>query len=336
MQRKQVLVLINYLTLYFRSKLEDVRLYQLTDPVSHAECPTWDSRNNILYYVNIPQGQIFRYDYATKTQKSIKLNGEIAPVIPSKNNPNLLVAGLGRSVVAVEWDGSTQSETKTLTTVSEQFPNSKFNDGKADKQGRLWIGTMGTNGNGQGLLYEVTCEDLKDPIAVLEPVSISNGLAWNAANDKFYYIDSPTRQIVQYDFNDPDGTISNKKVIFDVNEHTDILGDPDGMTIDVDDNLWVALYGGSGVLHIDSQTGELLNTIEIPARDVTSTMWGGPDLDTLFVTTSRISLSGDDLLKWPAAGAVFAVTGLGTKGVPMYEVDLLESIDDQVCSLFII
>ncbi|XP_008197562.2 regucalcin [Tribolium castaneum] len=312
-------------------------VYLLVDPVDHSECPTWDWRNNLLYFVNIHAGEIYRYHYDTEEAEVIKLNGEVAPVIPSKSDPNLLIAGLNRSVVAVEWNQTSSSDTRILTTLSSQFPTSRVNDGKADKQGRLWIGTMGHEDSSgltpnQGVLYQVTCPTLNSPLVEIAPVNISNGMAWNKANDKLYYIDTPTRQVVEYAYDDQSGTISNKRVAFDMRNYSDRLaGNPDGMTIDEDDNLWVALYGGGAVIKVNPTTGQLLQIVAIPAEDVTSVMWGGPNLDVLFVTTSRYSLSEEDRKKQPAAGAVFGVVGLYTRGMRMNAVDLLESIDDQSC-----
>jgi gluconolactonase len=313
-------------------------VYQLTDPVDHSESPTWDTRNNILYFVNIHEGEIYKYDYETGQIDSIKLDGEVAPAIPSKADPNLLIAGLNRSVVAVEWNSeSPATDRRILTTVSTEFPTSRFNDGKADKEGRLWIGTMGYEGpNGltpdEGVFYEMTCDNFDPPLIKIAPVNISNGLAWNKANDKLYYIDTPTGQVVEYSYNNEKGEISDRRVAFDMNDHIGVItGSPDGMTIDEDDNLWVALYGGGAVIKVDSSSGDLLQVVAVPAEDVTSAMWGGPDLDVLFVTTSRYSLTEEEKQQQPAAGAVFAVIGLDTKGLPMYDVDLVKSINDQDC-----
>lgn len=156
-------------------------------------------------------------------------------------------------------------------------------------------------------------------------MNVSNGMAWNKANDKFYYIDSPTQQIAEYDYDNENGEISNRRVAFELKDH-DLNASPDGMTIDVDDNLWVALYGGGSVIKVNPTTGELLDRFPIPAESVTSVMWGGPDLDILFVTTSRIGLSEDQIMKQPGAGSVFALTNLGTSGLPVFEADIIDNI----------
>lgn len=129
--------------LFYRSSQnsEGPALYQITDPVDHAEGPIWDARKNILYYVDIHSGRVLAYHYNTNKVAKINLNGNVSPVIPSRKNPNLLLVGLNRSVIAVEWDGQKKlGEQQVLASVSNSFPTSRFNDGKADKNGRLWWG----------------------------------------------------------------------------------------------------------------------------------------------------------------------------------------------------
>lgn len=115
-------------------------LQQITDPVDHTEGPSWDERSNLLYFVDIHTGRIFTHSYHTGNLKSIQLNGEVSPVIQTED-PNYVIVGLNRSIVSVEWNGTGKLGAQTeLTTVAEQYPDSRFNDGKADKSGRLWLG----------------------------------------------------------------------------------------------------------------------------------------------------------------------------------------------------
>lgn len=170
----------------------------------------------------------------------------------------------------------------------------------------------------QGSLFLVTSETLDNPTPVITPVNISNGMTWNYANNKFYYIDTPTDQVVQYDYDNKSGKITNPKTVFDVTKHQDrITGHPDGMTIDKDDNLWIALYGGGAVVKVDPRVGpegKILDVIAIPAQYVTSVCWGGQNLKTLFVTTSRRRLDEVQRKEQPFAGALFAVKNLKTRG----------------------
>lgn len=128
---------------YIVSSLSTPRLYQITQPFDHAECPTWDNRKSVLYFVDIHQGNVHGYDFYTKETNSIHFPGDVSVVVPTKTDPNLLVVAVNRSLVALDWDysnGKTLYKGKILTTVSAQFPTSRFNDGKADVDGRLWIG----------------------------------------------------------------------------------------------------------------------------------------------------------------------------------------------------
>ncbi|CAH1996593.1 unnamed protein product [Acanthoscelides obtectus] len=307
---------------------------QVTSPVDHAEEPHWDGRKNILYYVDIHAGGVLAYHFYTKKVSKITLNGEASPVVPARNNPNVLLVGLNRSVVVVEWDGKKQlGDQEILSTISQQFPKSRFNDGKADKQGRLWWGTIGPEANGhvtpnEGVLYKFTRENLQNPEVVRAPVTNSNGLAWNKANNKMYYIDTPTLKVVEFDYDDRMGTISKEnRTVFDMRDYKGRLtGLPDGMTIDDEDNLYIALYGGGAILKVNPTTKKLLKVIPIPARDVTSAMFGGPNLDILFVTTSRVSLSANERLFYPAAGSLFAVKNLKAKGLPAFTADVADGV----------
>lgn len=309
-------------------------IQQVTYPIDHAEGPSWDARKNILFYVDIHTGRVFSYHYNTSLVHYITLNGNVTPVVTSENNPNLLIVGLNRSVVAVEWDGTNEiGNQRVLTTVSEEFPTSRMNDGKADKEGRLWFGTMGAENTStgaltpnNGVLYKITKDNLDNPAIEIAPVNISNGLAWNSANDLFYYIDTPSLTIVEYQYDDVNGTISNPRVAVNIRSFTNLTGSPDGMTIDIDDNLWIALYGGGAIIKADPKTGELLQVVALPARDVTSAIWGGPDLDILYVTTSRVSLTSDEKKYYPEAGSVFAVTNLFTKGRPVFNANIVDNI----------
>ncbi|KAF7286553.1 hypothetical protein GWI33_004952 [Rhynchophorus ferrugineus] len=174
----------------------------ITYPIDHAEGPSWDGRKNILYYVDIHTGRVFSWNYDTEEINYITLDGTVTPAVQAEN-PDIILVGLNRSVVAVEWDGTNAiGNQEILATVAEQFNTSRFNDGKADKEGRLWWGTMGAEDTStgdltpnNGVLYKITKENLGDPTVEIAPVNISNGLAWNRANDKFYYIDTPTLQV---------------------------------------------------------------------------------------------------------------------------------------------
>ncbi|KAL0274305.1 UNVERIFIED_CONTAM: hypothetical protein PYX00_006758 [Menopon gallinae] len=291
----------------------------VTPPVIHGEGPHWDEDKQVLYYVDIKNQTINRYDPKTKDWNQVYIDGgPVSPVIPVQFEDEFVI-GRGLDLVRVRWDGKSEKPTdvKVLTSVDGDKPQNRFNDGKVDSSGRLWAGTMGPENPDilpdQGSLYSFEPFNNFRPVKQLSPVSISNGLAWNKNDTLMYYIDSPTRNVDVFDFDILKGTIGNRRTLFSFAENN-VTGVPDGMTIDERDNLWVAVYAGKSVLNIDSNSGVLIQSIPFPVTKITSCVFGGANLDTLYVTSSRVGLSGDQLKEEPQAGSVFEVKGLGVKG----------------------
>ncbi|XP_052120069.1 regucalcin-like [Frankliniella occidentalis] len=309
------------------------QIQQVTPPSQHGEGPHWDCGQNMLYYVDISGQMLHRYDPATKDLKAVRFDGPVSPVVPVLGTLDQLVVGVGTDLVLVTVDWGAQgvephvNQTVTLlASVDRDKPDNRFNDGKADRAGRLWIGTMGPEpvvGQvtlGRGSLYRfqaanssVRGSEHLEVEKVLSPVDISNGLAWNDIETLMYYIDTPSGRIDVFDFDPDKGTIANGRPAFDLRANN-ITGHPDGMTMDADGNLWVACFDGGQVIKVDPVAGRLLQQVPIPASRVTSVVFGGRDLSTLYVTTMNKGLSPEQLREQPAAGSVFAVTGLGTTG----------------------
>jgi sugar lactone lactonase YvrE len=197
-----------------------------------------------------------------------------------------------------------------LTEVEADLPLNRFNDGKCDAKGRLWIGTLCTKfTQGSGALYKVG-KDLK-PEMQLDQLTISNGMAWTADNRTFYFIDTPTRQIKAYHFELESGKIEFDRIAIEIPEE---LGFPDGMCIDQEGMLWVAHYGGSGVYRWNPTTGELIEKVELPVPHITSCCFGGENMDMLLITTAQENLSDAQLKDFPLSGDVFLVK-TSVKGV---------------------
>jgi len=180
-------------------------------------------------------------------------------------------------------------------------PALRFNDGKCDVRGRLWLGTMDKENEQApiGSLYVFDC--LQSVTQVLAGVTVSNGLCWNAEETKFYYIDSPSREIVSFNYNPEKLTLSNRNVVFKI--ASDAY--PDGMTIDEEGMLWVALWDGYAVIRINPHNGDLLETVDIPCKKVTSACFGGEHLDELYITTASLDMSENDWKMYPNSGCCF-------------------------------
>jgi len=233
------------------------------------------------------------------------LAGCLAPIKGKQGN--LLVA----TQTGLQILDTSTSSISTFVSRSKMEPtkyDNRYNDGKVDSSGRLWVGTMSVDESkkNQGSVFVVKADGTFTP--VFSNVSISNGMAWSMDDTTFYYIDTPTQEVVQFDHDKATATLSNRTVVF---KFPVDMGEPDGMTIDTDGNLWVALWNGSNIVQINPRTSTLLRMVHIPAPKVTSACFGGPNLDILYVTTASVHT---DTKKYPEAGCVFAVTGLGVKG----------------------
>ena len=301
---------------------ESIIIEKVASPVDLGEGPHWDIKSQTLYHVDILGKKILKFDPATGTRTHALLEGDglVSLAVPIEGEADKFVASKGRDLVVVTWNSNSNDSNPTvenLLTLDCDRSNTRINDGKCDANGRLWLGTMAIKVNNfvksnQGCLYRVNnCNAEK----ILEPLSIGNGLAWNKMNDVMYYIDSLSYQIWSFDFDLASGNITNKRVVFDLKTNN-IDGIPDGMTIDVDDNLWIAVFDGSCVLHVNPTNGQLLRKIMLPVKQVTSLAFGGPLLDVLYVTTARECLSEKELLEKPDSGSLYVLRGLGTFGLP--------------------
>ncbi|VVC31558.1 Hypothetical protein CINCED_3A011058 [Cinara cedri] len=309
-----------------------IKIEAVTPALELGEGPHWDISTQNLYFVDLHKSKINRYHPETGDYFSATIggnyNGPVSFVIPVQGQANTFTVGLRESFGVVKWDGLTPvtSPPEYLKLVDDT-PGVRLNDAKADLTGRLWLGTMGGEikenpGNyykHQGSLFSVE----RDGIVVkrLTSVSISNGLAWSLDNKELYYIDTYKFAVEAYDFDIGSGELSNGRVIFDLPANK-INGDPDGMTIDTDGNLWVACFNSDLILKIDPKTGKLLLTVHLPAYQITSVAFGGFDLDELYVTTAARFLTEEQKSKKKLSGAVFKLTGTGSIGYAGVPVNL--------------
>ncbi|MDA0813718.1 MAG: SMP-30/gluconolactonase/LRE family protein [Verrucomicrobia bacterium] len=273
-----------------------------------GEGPVW--HRDRLLWVDIEGRKVIDLDPSTGTENIIELSERVGCVWPCADS-NLLLCGLQTGLAMLDPD------TGTITPIDNpepDLPTTRFNDGKCDPLGRFWAGTMDMDEKGPlGSLYMLDHQHLLT--RQWQGVTVSNGLAWDMSADHptFYYIDSPTRQVVAFDYEPDTGSLSNRRVAITI---PDGEGFPDGMTIDSEGALWIALWQGWGVVRYNPKTGERLGKIDLPVEKVTSCTFGGPDLSDLFITTASIGLGPDAKAAQPDAGAVFRVktdsTGLPT------------------------
>ena len=244
-----------------------------------AEGPVWDHRLNCWYCVDITAGRIFRLDTSGNRLSSWDIGRKVGAALLCDNVDHLLLACADGF-----YDLNLQTGTcRQLHDPEPQLINNRFNDAAIDRNGRCWAGTMHDDcAEPSGSLYRYEANG--QCTQMLTEISCSNGLAWNNADNRLFYIDTLTNKIDQFDYNATTGTISERNTLVDIPE---AQGLPDGMCIDTNETLWVALWDGHGVQAYDSATGEIIARIDVPTGKVTSCCFGGPELDTLLITTAN-------------------------------------------------
>jgi sugar lactone lactonase YvrE len=170
---------------------------------------------------------------------------------------------------------------------------------------------------GAGSVYSFDGKNVEKKI---ENTTISNGMAWNADNTILYYIDTPTFEVVSYQYDQITGNISNKKAILHIPQEE---GHPDGMTLDTEGMLWIAHWDGWQITRWNPNTGKKLSQIKLPVARVTSCTFGGPELKDLFITSARKGLTEEELKNQPLAGALFVIKDCGYQGLPNFEFNYL-------------
>ena len=268
-----------------------------------GEGPIW--WKDSLYWVDINAPRLHIYTPATGEKRSFVLNEMTGTVVPRTSGGVILAQESGLCA----FDPQTESSEALPWPADKPIVN-RFNDGKCDPQGRFWVGTMGRD-EPTGSLYRI------DPgfevTEMIGGVRISNGLCWDESRGRFYYIDSRTKVIDVFDWNPDAGMISNRRTVASLPEGE--TGVPDGMTIDTEGRLWVAVFGGCGVHCIDPDTGRSLEKINVPAPRTTACWFGGENLDELYITSASVGEDAASLQTYPLAGSLF-VCRPGASGHP--------------------
>jgi sugar lactone lactonase YvrE len=270
-----------------------------------GEGAIWHPTENKLYWINIEGKELHIFNAEDSTDKILRLGERVGTVVPVADGGALVALQTGIHFI--------NTQTGDLQFLVNPLPhyNIRFNDGKCDAAGRFWVGSMHLEQTtGAASLYRM---DIDGSVhKMLDHVSISNGITWSADNKTMYYVDSPLNTIDAFDYDINSGAISNRRVIATIDGE---LGGPDGMTIDEEGKLWVALWGGNGVGRFDPATGKLLQKIDVPAPHIASCTFGGKNLDILYITSAREGMSEQQLEQYPLSGGLFS-TQPGVKGVP--------------------
>lgn len=260
-----------------------------------GEGPLWDAGRQCLWFVDIMRGHVHRYEPAAGSDLIYEIGQPVSAVA---------IAAKGDLVLAVR-DGFVRldpenSHLSPLADVEKDLTRNRMNDGYVDARGRFWAGTMSMDGvKHAGALYCLAPDGMVTKH--LSGVTTSNGIDWTGDSSRMYYIDTGEPRIDVFDFDLDRCAISNRRPFVTIDPAD---GKPDGMIVDAEDHVWVALWRGGQVRRY-APNGERVATIALPTPLTTKPAFGGPELTDLYVTSAFIQLDADERSASPAAGALF-------------------------------
>jgi sugar lactone lactonase YvrE len=278
----------------------------VSEPAELGEGPVWDERTRTLWWVDIDRHLLWQVPPGSCGPRSHDVGQALAAVLPRR------VGGLALVVRrAILLTGEDLTANVTITVPLPSGEHIRLNDAACDPAGRLWFGSMASDGSRDLASLYTLAADHSVSVA-LSPVSVSNGLGWAPDGQTMYYVDSPTGRIDAFSFDPQTGNLRGRRTLARIPASH---GKPDGLTVDAEGSVWVALWGGGAVQRI-SPSGALTERIELPVSNVTSCCFGGPALQELYITTARRGLDSKQLAAEPLAGAVF-VCAPGVAGLPV-------------------
>ncbi len=269
-----------------------------------GESPVWDSSNESLWWVDIMNGTIHRYLHTTAHHQLFKI-GEVVSSLAISRNGHMVVSLQHGFAYFYPEDGRLYP----INSLDGEPPSNRLNDGKCDPAGRFWSGTMSPV-EGGGTLYALEADGTISK--KLQQVTCPNGMAWSQDTSQFFFIDTPSRQVVAYDYSSIDGAIRSKRIVVTIPAEE---GFPDGMTIDDQGMLWIAMWDGGFVARYEPSTGKCLQKIDLPVSRVTSCTFGGDDYTDLYITTAKTGLTPAQLEEQPLAGHLFVCKQTGHRGM---------------------
>ncbi|HVB70512.1 MAG TPA: SMP-30/gluconolactonase/LRE family protein [Acidimicrobiales bacterium] len=280
-----------------------------TDAYFLGEGCRWDEVRQELYWVSLYDGQFFRARADGARVEIIHrydLGGDVGAVAPCADRADGWIVAKDTSLFRLRETG----ELKPLVEL-DTGDGVRVNDGAADPWGQFWIGTMAHDSSeGRGMLFRY---DGASEVTIIKPgVSISNGLGWSPDRRTMYYVDSGPATIYAFDA-DGNGAVSDERVFARLD--ADKEGSPDGLCVDAEGAIWVALWGGRSVRRY-APSGEPIAQVAVDSPNPSSCAIGGANGTTLYVTTAREELTEEDLAREPYAGRLFCVD-VGVSGLAL-------------------
>jgi len=284
-----------------------------------SEGPVWCAEQSKLIWLDIEGKSLNTYNPTTGTEECYALPMLVACFAQCISAPNKFICGTDKGIGWMRTTpGNSTGAVELVINPEAHCPNNRFNDGKCDRDGRFFAGTMSNvkpRVTGAASMYRIEHSSkglTAQRVEPIGPVTVSNGLCWSADNKTMYYIDTPTRKIQMFEYDGATGIIGPRICVLSI--PAEITGSPDGMSIDNEGMLWVCMFRGGCVLRVDPNARAIIGMLKMPTPHVTSCCFGGSGLDTLFITTALGGSEEDrQASKGTPAGALFAAK-VGVKG----------------------
>jgi len=275
-----------------------------------GESPVWSAQEQALYWVDIPAGRLHRWSPVDNRSQSWQAPQMLACI--ARDSDGSWLAGMEDGLYRLIPQADGRLDSQRVLGVEHARPNMRFNDGRCDRQGRFWAGTMFMDmsaASTTGALYRYTPGQSAPLPAVISHMVVPNGLGFSPDGRIMYLSDShpSVQKIWAFDYDIDSGTPHNRRLFVDMNLHP---GRPDGAAVDADGCYWIC-GNDEGLIHRFTPAGKLDRSLSVPVKKPAMCAFGGRDLDTLFVTSIRPS---GDLSDQPLAGGVFALQP-GVKGL---------------------
>jgi sugar lactone lactonase YvrE len=271
-----------------------------------GESPHWDAEEKALYWADIVDPHLYRYYPATGKLDTIKTKIPVTGLGLRKTGGLVVASKIGLYLL-----DTTLKEARFISDPEADKANVRFNDGLVDCEGRYWAGSLNEVdfSVAEGTLYRL------DPDGVIRTMDTgikgSNGIGWSPDNSIMYFADTFAQVIYAYNFDPASGEISNRRIFVEVPQEA---GMPDGITVDCEGFVWNGHWGGWRLTRYDP-SGKIEREVRLPVQNVTSCIFGGENLDELYITTAWYLMSEEERSEQPYAGDLFRLRP-GVKGLP--------------------
>ncbi len=261
-----------------------------------GEGPTWNDATRTLSWVDILNHRVHQFLPGSGENRVYEVGDVVGCAVPTRGNALLLA--LRHDLAALDL---ASGAVRHILPIEPDKPENRLNDGKCDPRGRFWVGSMRAEETGHGSLYRY---DPDGSLHVMETgLGISNGLGWSPDGTTFYLTDTPAQTIYAYDFDGAAGAISNRRVLVDLSGE-DLF--PDGLTVDSEGCIWSAQWAGACVIRFAPSGRELLR-VPLPVKCPTSCVFGGSDLNRLYITSASVGLSEQEIEQYFFSGDLFCL-----------------------------